>query len=178
MISKIQSPPRTIMEVYKMLPEGTLAELIDGQIYMSPAPTNKHQRMLILFVRKLGEFVEKNSLGTILIAPSDVYFDDSLNAVQPDLYFVSIYNPCQHQDEVPYHGAPDLIAEFLSSSNNKQDLVTKKELYERFGVKEYWAIDPSTKEALVYQLKNKSYSLAGKETSRIYSPLFDHTFEF
>jgi hypothetical protein len=38
----IPSPPRTIMEVFKMLPEGTLAELINGTIYMSPPPLSRH----------------------------------------------------------------------------------------------------------------------------------------
>ena len=59
---EISSPPRTIMEVFKMLPEGTLAELINGQIYMSPTPTNLHQRISRKIVIKLSEFVEKNDL--------------------------------------------------------------------------------------------------------------------
>ena len=36
-------PPRTIMEVFKMLPEGTLAEVIDNTLYMSPTPITIHQ---------------------------------------------------------------------------------------------------------------------------------------
>jgi Uma2 family endonuclease len=147
METNYSSPPRTIMEVYKMLPEGTLAELIDGQIFMLPAPTNKHQRLLISLVKKLDEFVETHLLGTVLIAPSDVYLDESLNAVQPDLYFISSENQQQPQDEIPYHGIPDLVVEFLSPGSSKHDLVTKKNLYEKFGIRECWIIDPANKEA-------------------------------
>ncbi len=178
METNVIPPPKTIMEVYKMLPEGTLAELINGQLYMSPAPSNKHQWLLIAMVRIIADFVETNALGKILIAPSDVYLDEDSNAVQPDIYFISYSNNSQPQDEIPYKGIPDLIIEFLSPSNNKHDLVTKKELYEKFGVKEYWIIDPATKEALVYQLENNQYTLAGKEISTLFSPIFNHSFSF
>ena len=65
MIVDIVSPPRTIMEVYKMLPEGTLAELINGQIYMSPTPTNLQQRISRKLLIKLSDFVEANDLGEV-----------------------------------------------------------------------------------------------------------------
>jgi hypothetical protein len=51
----IPSPPRTIMEVYKMLPEGTLAELINGQLFMSSARNNQH--VLLSIFRKLDSFI-------------------------------------------------------------------------------------------------------------------------
>ena len=75
MIVDIVSPPRTIMEVYKMLPEGTLAELINGQIYMSPTPTNLQQRISRKLLIKLSDFVEANDLGEVFNAPLDVYLD-------------------------------------------------------------------------------------------------------
>ncbi|MFM7856507.1 MAG: Uma2 family endonuclease [Flammeovirgaceae bacterium] len=172
------SPPRTIMDVYKLLPQGTLAELIDGQIFMSPAPTNKHQRVLLAIYKLVDKLVSEENLGEIFVSPSDVYFDDHSNAVQPDLYFVSTDNNMKVLDDEPNRGVPDLIVEILSPSNNRYDLDVKWRLYEKFGVKEYWIIDPATKEALIYQLENNSYHLAGKEVSRIHSPLFNYTFEF
>jgi Uma2 family endonuclease len=178
MTVEISSPPRTIMEVYKMLPEGTLAELINGQLYMSPSPTNKHQWLLISMVRTIADFVETNSLGKILIAPSDVYLDEESNALQPDIYFIANTNVSQPLDDFPYKGIPDLIVEFLSPGNSKHDLVTKKELYEKFGVKEYWIIDPDTKEAIVYKLENSKYTSVGKNIAILFSPLFNHSFSF
>jgi Uma2 family endonuclease len=173
----IPSPPRTIMEVYKMLPEGTLAELINGEICLSPAPNTSHQRLIGAFFMKLTQFVQPNGLGEIFISPYDVYLDEENNAVQPDITFVS----AQNASIVKSHGivgVPDLIVEFLSPSSNTHDLVTKKELYEKFGVKEYWIIDPSTKESIVYKLENNQYTLAGKEIATLFSPLLTHHFEF
>ena len=173
----IPSPPRTIMEVYKSLPEGTLAELINGQIYMSPTPTNQHQRIVGKLFRKLCYFVEQADLGEIFLSPSDLYLDELVNAVQPDLYFISKTNTMVVDPVIPNCGIPDLMVEILSS-DRKYDLVTKKDLYEKFGVKEYWIIDPFTKEAIVYQYSNSAYQLTGKSTGKIYSPLFKNEFEF
>ena len=111
MIIEIQSPPRTIMEVYKMLPEGTLAEIINGQIYMSPAPNTNHQRISGKIQFQLTEFTQNHSLGEIFDSPYDVYLDETANAVQPDIVFVANSNA----SIVKAHGivgTPDLIVEF------------------------------------------------------------------
>jgi Uma2 family endonuclease len=178
MIFDIASPPRTIMEVYKMLPEGTLAELINGQIYMSPAPTNRHQRVLKVLLKIVDDFIENQTLGEVLVSPVDIFFDDHQNAVQPDLVFISKDNPNQPLDDEPYRGSPDLLVEILSPSNNKHDLIIKKDLYEKFGVKEYWIIDPTTKESIVYQMVGKEYKLMAKNTATLFSPLLNQSFTF
>ncbi len=178
MIIEIATPPRTLMEVYKMLPEGTLAELINGQLYVSPAPTNIHQRTVLKIIIQLSQFIDENKLGEIFIAPSDVYLDENANAVQPDLYFISKENNNQPLDEIPYQGVPDLIIEILLPSNNDHDLITKKNLYEKFGVKEYWIVDPFTKECLVYELTGTQFILQGKNIATVFSPLFNHSFSF
>jgi len=172
----IITPPRTIMQVFKMLPEGTLAELINGQIYMSPTPTNRHQRISGKLYLQLSDFIDKHNLGEVFFAPMDIYLDDSKNAVQPDLIFISNQNRSQPEDDIPYVGIPDLLVEILSPSNNKHDLITKKDLYEKFGVKEYWIIDPSSKESIVYQLIGKEYKLVAKNTATLFSPLLNQAF--
>jgi Uma2 family endonuclease len=174
----IISPPRTIMEVFKMLPEGTLAELINGQIYMSPTPTNLHQRISRKLVIALSYFIESNDLGEVFYAPLDIYFDKTSNAVQPDIIFISRDNASQPEDKIPYEGVPDLLIEILSPSNNKHDLVTKKTLYEKFGVKEYWIIDPSSKESIVYQLSGEEYKLVARNTATLFSPLLNQSFTY
>lgn len=173
----IPSPPRTIMEVYKSLPEGTLAELINGQIYMSPSPTNQHQRILKKLLRVLDEFIEQENLGELFVSPSDIYLDPISNAVQPDLYFVSKSNKMIIDPGKPNYGVPELVIEILSS-DTMYDTDKKKNLYEKFGVIEYWIVDPFTKETSVYQYNNNSYQIVGKNTGKIYSPLFKNEFEF
>jgi Uma2 family endonuclease len=174
----IQTPPRTIMEVYKTLPEGTLAELIDNTIYMSPSPIGKHQKILQSIFRKLSELIEDQKAGEVFVAPFDVYLDENSNAVQPDIIVVlrgnqNITNPNGH-----IHGVPDLLIEILSPGNKEYDLIKKKDLYEKFGVKEYWIIDPDTKLALVYQLEDKKYFKSGEEIGSIKSPLLNVEIKF
>ena len=74
-MQSLKTPPRTIMEVYKMLPEGTLAEIINGSIYRSPAPTPKHQLILSELTYALTDFVKHNKKeAVVLFAPCDVFF--------------------------------------------------------------------------------------------------------
>ena len=84
----IDSPPRTMMEVYKSLPEGTLAELIENQLIMSPSPLAIHQKVLQRIYRKFAEQIEDLERGEIFVAPIDVYLDEERNAVQPDIVIV------------------------------------------------------------------------------------------
>lgn len=145
------------MEVYKNLPEGTLAELIDNVIYMSPSPVKIHQQVLQTIFRRLSEAIEDSHLGEIVIAPFDVYLDPISNAVQPDISVILKGNKGHSRPDGHFYGIPDLIFEVLSPSNKEYDLVKKKELYERFGVPEYWIIDPQTNETLGYCLQDGHY---------------------
>jgi Uncharacterized protein conserved in cyanobacteria len=174
----IQTPPRTLMEVYKMLPEGTLAELIDNRIYMSPSPVSKHQLILNEINFQLFQFLRKDNKGIIYVAPYDVYLDEHSNAVQPDLIVVLSDNKEIIDPKGHIHGVPDLLVEILSSGNKEHDLIKKKDLYERFGVKEYWIVDPETKLALVFQLQNSKYTKIGESIGTIESKLLSLTLSF
>lgn len=168
---EIQSPPRTIMEVYKSLPEGTLAELIDNTIYMSPSPITKHQRVLNTINHSLLNYFVKEKSGEVFIAPFDVYLDENSNAVQPDIIVVLNENSGIIDPNGHIHGVPDLLIEILSPGNKEHDLVKKKDLYEKFGVKEYWIVDPDTKLALVFFLQGNQYVKIGEAMGNIESRL-------
>jgi hypothetical protein len=73
-------PPRTIMEVFKMLPETTLAEVINNTLYMSPAPSPSHQRAVKKLMKTLDDFVEAHHLGETFISPIDLFLDEKSNA--------------------------------------------------------------------------------------------------
>ena len=174
----IESPPRTIMEVYKSLPEGTRAELIDKVIYMSPSPISKHQVILNKINVQLYAHLEKSKAGVVYVSPLDVYLDEEINAVQPDISVV-LNEGLANVDENGYiHGAPDLIVEILSPGNSNYDLIKKRELYQRFGVKEYWIVDPATKQAQGFQLKNGEYVSISDQLETIQSPLLGLTISF
>ena len=176
MNATIESPPRTIMEVFKMLPEGTLAELLNGVIYMSPSPVRNHQRFIGKLFSAIDHFVEQHDLGELYVAPFDVYLDEQKNAVQPDLVFIAKENLSIIQEHI--HGVPDLIIEVLSEGNKNHDLKTKKELYEKFGVKEYWIVDPSSRQAMGYFFSRGKYEAPILLEGKIDSRLLNHSFEF
>jgi Uma2 family endonuclease len=172
----IQNPPRTILEVFKMLPEGTRAELIEGILYMSPAPFLDHQDASITIGSLLFTFVRKQKLGRVFAAPIDVFLDHE-NVFQPDIIFVSKSNQTILRKEGVF-GAPDLVIEILSPGTRKFDLVKKKKIYEKSGVKEYWVVDPATKECTGFQLIKGEFSEFKKEKGNLQSLLLKHTFKF
>jgi Uma2 family endonuclease len=172
----ISRPPRTIMEVYKMLPEGTLAELINGVIYMSPSPVRNHQKIITRLAGRMDSFIEQHDRGEVFVAPFDVYLDEYSNAVQPDIVFVSKENLSIIEDHI--HGIPDLVVEVLSEGNKSHDVIKKKELYQRFGIKEYWIIDPETKEAIGFEHLSGVYYEFARDISKLSSKLLEQSFEF
>lgn len=126
-------------EDYVNAPEDKRYELIDGDLLMTPAPGELHQRVSILLGSKLFNFASENNLGRVYVAPFDVVLSD-VDVVQPDLLFVSdeqghIITPENVQ------GAPDLVVEILSPSTATRDTTFKRVLYARHGVKEYWMVD-------------------------------------
>jgi Uma2 family endonuclease len=170
---ELEHPPRTIMEVFKMLPEGTLAELIEGTLFMSPSPNRSHQKILGKLFIQLSTLA--TTKGEVYIAPFDVYLDEVSNAVQPDLIFVaSSRSSIVREDAI--HGVPDLLIEVLSPGNQKHDLVKKKELYEKFGVKEYWIIDPETRESIGYTFNDDVFVECGRHLGKVASVLLNHDF--
>lgn len=99
--------------------------------------------------------LDKESKGEVFCAPLDVFLDQE-NAYQPDILFVSKERLNIIKEDGIY-GIPDLIIEILSISNSYHDLKTKKNVYEKYGVKEYWIIDPMDKEAIGFQNKQNKF---------------------
>jgi Uma2 family endonuclease len=161
------------MEVYKNLPEGTLAELIDNVIYMSPTPVTNHQKVLLTISRRLSEQIDDLGKGQVIIAPFDVYLDETSNAVQPDIVVILKTNKNQPEPKGHFHGVPDLVVEVLSPGNRDHDLVKKKDLYEKFGVREYWIVDPQTKAIIAYTLDSEKYEIMTTEPGSIHSLLLN-----
>ena len=170
-----QQPPRTALEVYEMLPEGTLAEVINNILYMSPAPTLEHQRLLSKLHTIMNSYVIEKNLGECLFSPVDVYLGDN-NAVQPDIIFISKENSGIIKDN-KIKAAPDLIVEALSG-NKKHDLQLKKNLYETFGVKEYFIVNPADKEVITYYLRDNKFILQESKKGKIKSQVLQKSISF
>lgn len=172
----INRPPRTALEVFEFLPEGTLCEIINNTIYMAPPPSSSHQRSVTELSRVLGNYIKKLQLGEVFVSPIGVYFDNE-NVFEPDLVFVSKENK-NRIEQKGIIGAPDFIVEILSPSNEHYDLTVKKDVYERYGVMEYWVVNPESKEAKGFALMNGKYELFSESRGKISSKYFNHEFVF
>ncbi len=136
-------------------------ELFDGFVHlMCPAPSLKHQFVSGHIYRVIANHLYKKSCK-VLMAPSDVRlpkengekFDKQIyTVVQPDIFVVCNTSKL---DEKGCLGAPDLIIEIVSLKNAKRDVVEKKKLYEKHGVKEYWIVQPHDETVSVFLLDAK-----------------------
>ncbi len=143
-------------EDYVLFPDdGKRHELIEGDHFVTPAPSTKHQKVSRNILLALASFVRQHRLGEVLAAPCDVILSDE-NVVQPDVVFVSSAQ-AQFITADNIQGAPVLVIEILSEGTRKKDEITKRKLYERFGVQEYWIVDPELETVKVYRLANQVY---------------------
>jgi Uma2 family endonuclease len=146
-------------EDYLFFPDdGKRHEIIYGDHYVTPAPKTKHQKVSFNLTVAMGSFVKQRGLGLVLAAPSDVILSDE-NVVQPDLLFVSTKR-ASIVTEDNIRGAPDLVVEIISETTRKKDEVTKRKLYERFGVQEYWVVDPELETVKIFRRTQQGYDRA------------------
>ncbi len=136
------------------LPEGTRAELIDGDLFMSPSPKKPHQNAVLRLVRRLADFIESRRLGAVFVAPFDVHLPSG-DIVEPDILFVAKVNLGIVQDWV--RGVPDLVVEVLSPEGMERDRFVKRALYSDNGVPEYWIVDADAKTIEVFSLGGGKY---------------------
>jgi Uma2 family endonuclease len=142
---------------YLKTPDDQRYELIEGDLIMTPSPVTRHQRISRKILIALDKYVTENDLGEVFDAPLDVFLDNE-NIVQPDILFIS-KERLDIIGEMNIQGAPDLVIEIISESTAYRDLVQKKKLYARFGVKEYWIVIPEESSIEVYTLKDNVFAL-------------------
>ncbi|TVL98486.1 MAG: restriction endonuclease [Candidatus Brocadia sp. WS118] len=157
MVPVIIEKKKYTYEDYLKTPEDKRYELINGELTMTPSPVPEHQLISVELLFRLKKFTIENNLGTVMHAPCDVYLDNE-NVVQPDILFIS-KDRLGIIGEKNIQGAPDLVIEIISEHSVYRDMVQKKKLYARFGVKEYWIVIPDEKEIEVYILKDNIYQL-------------------
>ncbi|MCE6991677.1 Uma2 family endonuclease [Dyadobacter sp. CY323] len=136
-----------------------LTQIINGREILSPGPKVSHQRILVKVLRILDDFVQAKELGEIFRVPLDVIFEENFNILQPDLMFISKARENIIQDWI--RGVPDLVIEIVSPESNEMDTVVKKEIYQRYGVSEFWLIFPEKALLEVYELRENKFHLCG-----------------
>ena len=136
-------------ELWEQLPhEEYRYEIIDGVLYMSTAPGPDHQRTSSRIYLGLLDQIDRRGLGETFYSPIGLVIPGA-TPVQPDLVVVLV----EDADIVSakrIEGIPALVVEILSPSTVEYDLITKREIYARAGIPEYWAARPAQRDILVH----------------------------
>lgn len=162
----------TIEDIYA-LPEGTRAELIDGQIYYMAPPTRRHQKLLFSLSRAIADYIDrKGGSCEVDIAPFAVFLnEDDRNYVEPDISVICDPNKLNDKGCT---GAPDWIIEIVSPGSRRMDYFTKLFKYRTAGVREYWIVDPLKNFVIVYNFDtsdSEQYTFADTIKAGIYEDL-------
>jgi Uma2 family endonuclease len=157
---------------YLLLTDDKRYEILEGELYVVPSPNTYHQRISLRLAFALYEHVRQENLGEVFAAPYDILLSE-VNVVQPDILFISK----EHAGIIGENnttGAPDLVVEILSEGTKSKDLRIKRKVYGKYGVLEYWIVDPEAKAIEVLTRSKTGYMSAGlfPSTSILSSPLF------
>lgn len=159
MSASIQKPRKLNYDDYAKIPQdGMRHEIIDGVHFVNAAPSTVHQHVSKRLQYQLYTKIELAGLGVLFNAPVDVQLSE-FDVVQPDLVIVLNEN-VRKITPTKIKVAPNLVVEILSPSTTELDHTLKKELYERFGVQEYWIVDPFEQSVAQWVLTAGKYSLA------------------
>jgi Uma2 family endonuclease len=144
--------------------DGKRHEIIDGEHYVTPSPNTKHQVVSANLLGLMWSYLKEHPLGSVFAAPFDVVFSD-LDVVEPDLLYIS-RGRLEVLTRQHVRGAPDLVVEILSPGTRRTDEITKRKLYERFGVQEYWVVDPELDTVKVYrQCESRGFERADERAA-------------
>jgi Uma2 family endonuclease len=164
---------RLTYEDFCLLPNnGKRYEIVEGDLFVTPAPRRLHQRIVTRLTRFLSGFVEDHQLGEVYVSPFDVVFSP-YDVVEPDLVYFSKARESVLM-EMNAQGAPDLVVEVLSEATEKTDRTIKLKLYGKSGVQEYWIIDPYAPSAELYRRGEEGLTLVAKLSAAdaLTSPMF------
>ena len=145
------------MERYENVPKGVFKErrkyeILDGKISYMASGTSNHNRIIGNVFNILRTFMRGKKCQTF-VNGVDVIFSEK------DIFVPDVAVVCNKDIIKPdgIYGAPDLIVEVLSKSTAKKDISYKKNIYEKYGVKEYWLISQYERSIQVYLLKDGVY---------------------
>ena len=133
--------------------DGKRYEAIDGELYVTAAPSRRHQWISGRLFTALNKSLFEPGHGWVYHACIALEFPATEEGVQPDIVFVSKARS-ETLVEEGIRGAPDLVVEILSPSTADRDRTIKKKLYQRQGVAQYWVVDPDAESVEVWDFES------------------------
>ncbi len=154
---------------YAALPEdGKRYEIVNGVLYMTPAPSWSHQDVVGELFAYLRDHLRSSNSGRVFVSPIDVELAPN-TVFQPDV--VVLLKASEHKlGEHHIIGAPDLVIEVASPGTSRYDLREKQDAYARAGIPEYWVVNPDAHTIEVLVLDIGSYVSLGVYTGKATLP--------
>jgi Uma2 family endonuclease len=147
-------------EDYAAIPDdGKRYEVVNGVLFMSPAPGKWHQKTVGRIFRYLAAHIEDTGIGEVYIAPFDVELASNI-VVQPDV-LVLLKPHLEKATDKRVIGAPDLVVEVASPSTAIYDRREKLDAYIQAGVAEYWIVESATHSVEVLTIEANTFSSRG-----------------
>jgi Uma2 family endonuclease len=146
----------------ELMPEGDgkRYEVIDGELYVTHAPSYEHQDTAGSIYIELQLWSRQTGRGRAVQAPGVIFAED--DDVIPDVIWLSNEGLRVRRDTAGHFlVAPELVVEVLSpgSNNERRDRDVKLKLYSRRGVREYWLVDWQQRQIQVYRRAEQALTL-------------------
>ena len=154
---RLEKPKVTYADLEAWPDDGRRYELYDGEVYVCPAPRPRHQLALAKLFDRLQRYAERHR-GLVLLSPIDIVFDEH-NVSQPDIAFFESARRHHVKLDDAIRVPPDVVVEVISPSTVWNDLGRKRATFARFGVPEYWLLDPHIERIERHSLAAASYQL-------------------
>ena len=148
MAAKLE-PILTIADLESMPEDGNRYEVIEGELFVSRVPSLTHQDVVVNLLFAIKEYLLKNPIGKVWPGPGVIF--SNFSGVIPDVVYIS--NERRSEIATGARVSPDLIIEILSpgTENERRDRHAKRQLYRKYGVKEYWIVDPERSVIAIYR---------------------------
>lgn len=170
---KTIEPLISIYDLEALPDDGNIYELFEGELSVAKAPSLKHQEIIGRFITIFNNYLDQNPIGQVWITPGVIF--DEYNSAIPDLAYIAKERIDKIASGIHIVGAPDLIVEIMSpgSENVRRDQVVKRQTYARFGVKEYWIVEPIAEVIEITRLQENVLASIGifRNADEIASPL-------
>jgi Uma2 family endonuclease len=140
--------------------DGNRYEIIDGELYVNPAPVPFHQRIVLNLAVALELWARGDRTAHVYVSPVDVVFTND-SVVEPDIIVIKTDRASIIGDK-NVQGAPNLCIEVLSPSTRRVDEIDKRKLYDRGGVDEYWIADPEGEQVEIYRRSRSAFELVAR----------------
>ncbi len=172
MAQEASSSKLTFEDLVHFPDDSSRHELIDGEHFVTASPSTRHQEIVTNLLLYLATYLKMHKSGRVFPAPCDVLLSQ-FDVVEPDLLVV-LSSSNEIVTEANIQGSPDLVVEILSPSTVDRDRGLKRKLYEKFGVREYWIVDPDAETVEVFRLADRGLKPASSltRTDTLTSPMF------